>query len=858
MECEMVVIDGYGGDPNGEQKTQKRKRGSLVTEKLKLGKEEREAQIESLRKELDGLFGYYRQVMGEKEKVGLDPRQCRNVANAIVASLMEERDLPLSKLVDEIYSEVKKLNGAVSETLTVATVKTSVLFLGQRMMYGVPNADADVLEDESESCLWCWETRDLKLMPQSVRRVLNIRRTCRKRIHERITAVSEMIMALQKSQKDENCNDLIKASDKLGKVRKEAEIRQLVNRLMQNSGADLADKEAKREEKLLIKQLERDKREAEKEKKRLEREALKEKLQSEKEQKRLQEEAERDEKRREREELEIKKQLRKQQEEAEKDQRRREKEEAELRKQRSVQKQASIMERFLKKSKTSPLQTEQSLAKTTTTVSLSERREKMPGAVTRSMDRTLSSNEDVNVADISKLHFSSWCRLGHSIRSNRNQHWGIRKKPKAELFKELKLTATRPLVVVIDELDEEKLENGGGECVYDDRSCQTNASCSLPDVKKFVRRKQLLQFDKSYRPAFYGIWPKKSHVVGPRHPLRKDPDLDYDIDSDEEWEEEDPGESLSDCDKEDEDESLEGCSKTEDGDESEDGFFVPDGYLSENEVEWLDPWYAPKRTYIAIYSSFLAPKDHKGVQVDKMETDDTVEEAKGSAGVESEEFCALLRQQKYLNNLTEHALRKNQPLIISNLMHEKTSLLIAEDLTGTPRLEKMCLQALSMRIFPGGSPVDISLDLVEGNDQEACPSSGKGRTTPDSAVIEIPDPDLCALVSSIQSCSQGMHKLVEVLQQKFPAYSKSQLRNKVREISDFVDNRWRVKREVLNKLGLSTSPEAKSSGRTESIAAFFLKRCMPPTGKSINHPNDTSSQPSLKTSSAVEGQRSCT
>lgn len=28
-----------------------------------------------------------------------------------------------------------------------------------------------------------------------------------------------------------------------------------------------------------------------------------------------------------------------------------------------------------------------------------------------------------------------------------------------------------------------------------------------------------------------------SHVVGPRHPFRKDPDLDYEIDSDEEWEE---------------------------------------------------------------------------------------------------------------------------------------------------------------------------------------------------------------------------------------------------------------------------------------------------------------------------------
>ena len=96
--------------------------------------------------------------------------------------------------------------------------------------------------------------------------------------------------------------------------------------------------------------------------------------------------------------------------------------------------------------------------------------------------------------------------------------------------------------------------------------------------------------------------------MGSRCPWRKDPDLDYDIDSDEEWEEvlyvsllfrlkfrckpgnnilisqEEPGESLSDCDKDEEEESCEGCSKV-DEDETEDGFFVPDGYLSENEVK---------------------------------------------------------------------------------------------------------------------------------------------------------------------------------------------------------------------------------------------------------------------------------
>lgn len=49
---------------------------------------------------------------------------------------------------------------------------------------------------------------------------------------------------------------------------------------------------------------------------------------------------------------------------------------------------------------------------------------------------------------------------------------------------------------------------------------------------------------------------------------------------------EDPGESLSDCEKDEEILEEEG-SKVDEEDESEDGFFVPDGYLSENEVPQL-------------------------------------------------------------------------------------------------------------------------------------------------------------------------------------------------------------------------------------------------------------------------------
>ncbi|KAM9383934.1 chromatin assembly factor 1 subunit A [Pholidichthys leucotaenia] len=99
----------------------------------------------------------------------------------------------------------------------------------------------------------------------------------------------------------------------------------------------------------------------------------------------------------------------------------------------------------------------------------------------------------------------------------------------------------------------------------------------VPDRKRYGPMK-LLQFHENYRPAYWGTWSKKSSYISPRCPLRQDKDLlDYEVDSDEEWEEEEPGESLSHSEGEDEEEGG------EDEDDDDDGFFVPHGYLSEDE-----------------------------------------------------------------------------------------------------------------------------------------------------------------------------------------------------------------------------------------------------------------------------------
>uniref|UniRef100_A0A8C2A4I6 Chromatin assembly factor 1, subunit A (p150) n=1 Tax=Cyprinus carpio TaxID=7962 RepID=A0A8C2A4I6_CYPCA len=98
----------------------------------------------------------------------------------------------------------------------------------------------------------------------------------------------------------------------------------------------------------------------------------------------------------------------------------------------------------------------------------------------------------------------------------------------------------------------------------------------IPDRHRYGRMK-LLQFHDNYRPAYWGTWCKKSTCISPRYPLRQDKGLlDYEVDSDEEWEEEEPGESLSHSEGDDDDEGG-------DDDDDDDGFFVPHGYLSEGE-----------------------------------------------------------------------------------------------------------------------------------------------------------------------------------------------------------------------------------------------------------------------------------
>lgn len=84
---------------------------------------------------------------------------------------------------------------------------------------------------------------------------------------------------------------------------------------------------------------------------------------------------------------------------------------------------------------------------------------------------------------------------------------------------------------------------------------------------------KLLQFSTDVRPPYFGSF-RKSKVVHGNKPYALDPELDYDVDSEAEWEEDEPGEELVSENEEDNEEEEE---------EEEDGWLVPHGYLSDDE-----------------------------------------------------------------------------------------------------------------------------------------------------------------------------------------------------------------------------------------------------------------------------------
>lgn len=175
----------------------------------------------------------------------------------------------------------------------------------------------------------------------------------------------------------------------------------------------------------------------------------------------------------------------------------------------------------------------------------------------------------------------------------RKQKTSCRKKTKKTVItnKEINIqTINEESVQSIEEINIQIINEESVQCIEEIKS-------SLDPVQEqnnqFKIKVKYLHFDKAVyrRPPYYGTWRKKSKIIRPKNPFGMDDKLlDYEVDSDGEWEEIVDGESIADSDEDEE--------KKISDDEDDDGFMVPHGHLSDDELDEDERQISPEERKI--------------------------------------------------------------------------------------------------------------------------------------------------------------------------------------------------------------------------------------------------------------------
>uniref|UniRef100_A0A336L2K3 CSON014838 protein n=1 Tax=Culicoides sonorensis TaxID=179676 RepID=A0A336L2K3_CULSO len=292
----------------------------------------------------------------------------------------------------------------------------------------------------------------------------------------------------------------------------------------------------------------------------------------------------------------------------------------------------------------------------------------------------------------------------------------------------------------------------------------------LEQIKKPKQKykAKFLSFHENRRPAFYGTWRKQSAIVKGRKPFATDMKyFDYEVDSDEEWEEEEPGESLHGSDDEKDKDNV------DDDYEVDNDFFVPHGHLSDEELEPDDD---------------IAPEDN------------SPEAQKARLKVMQQEFAEEHKKK------TE----KLKPRIIGCIWVRSAH-------GGQDQCSPIVWEMLSARAMIFSSPITQVLDDPE--DEKVEPTNNLSTKK-----IKITEDGVKELIRLIH----GNPNSKKFLSSEFAAYRKQKygeeegyqefmlITTKIKEIAEYKQcteegpmhkiKAWFVKPEILEKYGLSNLP----------------------------------------------------
>ncbi|KAL1924298.1 uncharacterized protein VTP21DRAFT_7333 [Calcarisporiella thermophila] len=318
-------------------------------------------------------------------------------------------------------------------------------------------------------------------------------------------------------------------------------------------------------------------------------------------------------------------------------------------------------------------------------------------------------------------------------------------------------------------------ESDSDMMVYDLETPTVSTSQEPESVTQLYKMK-LLQFYEDVRPPYFGTWTKSSKHISQRRPHNKDPDqLDYEYDSEAEWERDEEGEELKSEDEEDEE------ATSQQDEEEQDDWLVPEGYLSEDE----------------------------GIEKDG-------------------DVVAAKAEKPEKNEKKPKALVSLVPTIVSPTFNEKFDEPTKHPSLSSYRLEMLCDTPFPINPFADNLYGDsMAIDTTAEEDKK--PNASASAT---SQKRSVPDDLIPQFIKMVNGSPLSISKLVDEIKtnQLFQSISKTQLEVKLKEVAVKEKRHgpkpcWYVKDEVLNAVGieLPSLPQTQAPSNTPQIAQFLIQ-----------------------------------
>ncbi|XP_055548398.1 chromatin assembly factor 1 subunit A-A [Wyeomyia smithii] len=311
--------------------------------------------------------------------------------------------------------------------------------------------------------------------------------------------------------------------------------------------------------------------------------------------------------------------------------------------------------------------------------------------------------------------------------------------------------------------------------VIDDTVChQIEVDPAAAPAKRY--RAKYFLFEENRRPPYLGTWRKRSAKIQARRPFAQDTKFfDYEVDSDDEWEEEEPGESLHGSDDEKDVDPEEDY-------EVDNDFFVPHGHLSDEEMQ----------------------------AEDDVLDDNSPETQKAKLKILQLEFAAEMKKK------TE----KIKPRLIGCIWENPTG---SDDRPECSVVIWDILKARAM-LFDPEEPISFTVQKTDPDSNQSSPSKEKESVEFRIKKVKLVDEGVKELIQLVHGCAHNKQFLVKEFQAYWakrrdegefgvPLFAPESIRTKMVEICSWrpcpdegpMQNKmcWYVHKEVLKKYQLT-------------------------------------------------------